>query len=79
MSDPGVQPIGKVSLVRLGAVTHRFDQNQRFVELQIVQQSGGGLRVAPPANGNIAPPGYYMLFLVSDAGVPSVASYVLLE
>ena len=29
-----------------------------------------------PANANIAPPGYYMLFVVNTNGVPSVASFV---
>ena len=32
---------------------------------------------APP-NGNVAPPGYYMLFLISSEGVPSVARFVRL-
>lgn len=75
----GEGSIAKVSLVRLGVVTHRFDQNQRYIELQIVQQIGDTLKVAAPANGNLAPPGYYMLFIISDAGVPSVASYIQLK
>ena len=38
-----------------------------------------GLRgpVAPP-NANAAPPGYYMLFLLNDQGVPSMAKFVKL-
>src|SRR5262249_50697399 len=32
-----------------------------------------------PPNGNIAPPGYYMLFALNTAGVPSVASFVLVS
>ena len=34
------------------------------------------LNATAPANGNIAPPGYYMLFILNSAGVPSVASFV---
>ena len=34
------------------------------------------LNVTAPPNGNIAPPGYYLLFIVNSAGVPSVASFV---
>ncbi|MBL8977302.1 MAG: DUF1929 domain-containing protein, partial [Gemmatimonadetes bacterium] len=30
------------------------------------------LSVTIPPNRNDAPPGYYLLFLVNDAGVPSV-------
>ena len=29
-----------------------------------------------PANGNVAPPGYYMLFIVNANGVPSVGAFV---
>ena len=30
-------------------------------------------------NGNIAPPGYYMLFLLDSAGVPSKARFIQLS
>jgi hypothetical protein len=36
----------------------------------------GTLSVTGPPDGNTAPPGYYMLFLVNDQGVPSVASMI---
>ena len=39
----------------------------------------GSLTVTAPPNSNIAPPGYYMLFLINNNGVPSVASFVLLN
>jgi hypothetical protein len=35
-----------------------------------------GLRLKAPPNRFVAPPGYYMLFLVSQGGVPSIASFV---
>jgi len=38
------------------------------------QVIAGGLSIQAPANANIAPPGYYMLFLVDTSGVPSVAA-----
>jgi len=62
-------------LIRNGAVTHAFDENTRYVPLTF-QQVAGGLTVTAPANGNIAPPGFYMLFLVNNSGVPSVAPFV---
>jgi len=34
----------------------------------------GALTVTAPPNGNIAPPGYYMLFIL-NSGVPSVATF----
>ena len=39
----------------------------------------GLLNVTAPPNGNIAPPGYYMLFVLNTAGVPSVARFVKLS
>lgn len=36
----------------------------------------GALTVTAPPNGNIAPPGYYMLFVLNTSGVPSVAKFV---
>jgi len=58
-------------------VTHSFDQNQRFLNLGF-QPGDGSLTVQAPADANLAPPGYYMLFLVNSAGVPSVAAFVRL-
>ena len=75
----GTAAIEKVSLIRLGSVTHHFDQNQRFVPLAFEPFDELTLVVTAPANGNIAPPGYYMLFLVTDDGVPSEAAYLRLE
>ncbi|MDQ3804269.1 MAG: DUF1929 domain-containing protein [Acidobacteriota bacterium] len=68
--------ISRATLVRLGSVTHSFDQNQRFNELAIVSRVAGGLNLRAPADGNVCPPGHYMLFLLNDQGVPSVASIV---
>lgn len=36
-----------------------------------------GVNVVSPPNPAVAPPGYYMLFVLRD-GVPSVAEWVLL-
>ena len=36
------------------------------------------LNVTAPPNGNVAPPGYYMLFVLNSTGVPSVAAFVRL-
>src|SRR5438876_3491500 len=69
--------IASVVLVRNGSVTHAFDMDQRLVELSFTRGSGALTATAPPS-GNIAPPGYYMLFLLNSSGVPSVASFVQL-
>jgi hypothetical protein len=67
--------VGSVVLVRPGAPTHAFDMDQRLVMLNF-SAGANTLDVTAPPNGNIAPPGFYMLFLLNRAGVPSVASFV---
>src|SRR6185295_4548341 len=75
VSTPDAANIASVSLIRPGAVTHGFDEDQRFLSLGFTA-GPGSLTIQAPANANLAPPGYYMLFLVSSAGVPSVAAFV---
>src|SRR5262249_17515775 len=78
VQTPDAATISSVVLMRAGAVTHSFDMEQRLVELSFT--SGAGvLNVTAPPNGNIAPPGYYMVFILNSAGVPSVASFVQLS
>jgi hypothetical protein len=67
--------IKSVVLVRPASVTHAFNMEQRLVGLTFTPASGA-LTVNFPPNSNVAPPGYYMLFLLNNAGVPSVASFV---
>jgi hypothetical protein len=78
VTTPEALQIASVALVRLGAVTHAFDQNQRYIPLTF-QQAPGGLTVHSPSSAKLAPPGYYMLFIVNSTGVPSVASIVKLQ
>ncbi len=73
--------IAKAVLIRPAAVTHSSDPNQREIQLPIAGGHGaaGGkqqLEVGLTSNDNIAPPGYYMLFIDNAAGVPSVAQWV---
>jgi hypothetical protein len=67
--------ISKVTFIRLSAVTHSFNQNQRMNVLTFTAGSGS-LTVNAPGNANLAPPGHYMLFIVDSNGVPSIAQIV---
>ena len=77
VQTPDAANISSVVLVRDGAVTHAFDMDQRLVGLSFTA-SGSSLMVTAPPNGNIAPPGYYMLFVLNNSGVPSVAKFIQL-
>ncbi len=78
VQTPDASEIGSVVLVRPGAATHAFDMDQRLIGLTYTAESGV-LNVTAPPTGNIAPPGYYMLFVLNAAGVPSVARFVRLQ
>ncbi len=67
--------ISKVSWIRIGSVTHATNMDQRFQWLAFTHV-GGGLEVTAPANANLSPPGHYLLFILNDSGVPSVAKFV---
>ena len=56
-SDPAA--ISKVALIRLGAVTHSNNMEQRFIPLTFTA-GATSLQAQAPANANIAPPGIYM-------------------
>jgi len=62
--------ITRVTLVKTGSVTHSFNMDQRFMELPF-QRSGNTLAVTAPKTNRLAPPGYYLLFVIDKDGVPS--------
>jgi Domain of unknown function (DUF1929)/Bacterial Ig domain/Concanavalin A-like lectin/glucanases superfamily len=70
--------IAKTVLISLGSVTHHFNANQRYLDLTF-QVAGNSLSVQAPENANLAPPGYYMLFIVDTNGIPSAASIVRVQ
>jgi Galactose oxidase-like, Early set domain/Bacterial Ig domain len=75
VATPDASSIASVSLVSLGADTHTIDMNQHFVPLSFTRDSSS-LSVDLPSSASLAPPGYYMLFVVNAAGVPSVAPFI---
>ena len=73
---PVANAIQRVALIRNGSVTHAFDSDQRYVGLKFTVTGEHRIRVAAPPNGRVAPPGWYLLFLIDDQGVPSVGSFI---
>lgn len=78
VDTPDAAAITHVSLIRLGAVTHAFDENQRFMRLSFTADATG-LNVTAPSSSNRAPPGHYMLFILNGRNVPSVAKIVRID
>jgi hypothetical protein len=78
ITTPDAASIRKVAVVRLGAVTHSVNMEQRYVPLSFTAGSSS-LTANVPTNVNAAPPGYYMLFILDGAGVPSVSKMVRLD
>lgn len=71
--------ISKVALVRNTALTHLVDGDQKTVDLPILDRSGHTLLLSTPPDGNVAPPGSYMLFADEHTAkglIPSVAKQV---
>jgi Domain of unknown function (DUF1929) len=73
VTTPNASKIKKVSLVRFGGVTHSVNMDQQYQALNFTVVNNGRINITSPNNSRIAPPGRYMMFLVDDQGVPSVA------
>lgn len=62
--------VHRVTMLRLGSVTHQFDQDQRFIELDFEVSGNNTLDVEMPADGAQMIPGWTMLFVLTDRDVP---------
>lgn len=72
--------VSRAVLIAPSATTHGTDMNQRQLNLPVSRRADGrGVDVVAPTGPNAAPPGFYMLFLLDDRGVPSVARFVRLD
>lgn len=73
-----------VRIVAPSFTTHSFAMNQRMVILKLLSVTRDQLtnsyriNALGPSTAEIAPPGYYMMFLV-HAGIPSSAAWVQIE
>ncbi|WP_448613376.1 galactose oxidase-like domain-containing protein [Modestobacter sp. URMC 112] len=72
------RPLASMSLMRPGATTHSSDMEQRLVDVAFTLADDGAVTVALPASPALAPPGWYMLFALDDAGVPSEGAWLQL-
>ena len=83
IGTPDATSIVKVTMVKPMAVTHQTESNQRVIELFFLHDHvhPNNLIVTAP-NGSphaFAPRGFYMLFVLNTAGVPSFAKWIHLQ
>jgi hypothetical protein len=65
-------------LIPPAAVTHATNPSPRIVPLAS-SPTADGLNLVAPINENMAPRGWYMLFVVNSDGVPSVARWIHID
>jgi len=70
--------IKQVVLIRPSSVTHSVNFEQRRIPLSFSAKRNG-FQATAPSDANVAPPGYYMMFIIDSNGVPSVAKMVKLS
>ena len=68
--------VSHVVIHRSGSQTHSFAYNQISVPVSFDSDDGATARFTIPNNPNLLPPSFYMVFLMSSDGVPSVAKWV---
>ncbi len=76
ITTPDACRIRRAALVRPGAPTHHTDSDQRYVPLEFHREGACDLHLHVPESAAVVPPGYYLLFLLDDADVPSEGKFV---
>ncbi|MEP7227336.1 MAG: galactose oxidase-like domain-containing protein, partial [Gemmatimonadales bacterium] len=78
VATPNAAQIEDARWIRLGSVTHAFDMSQRANTLSFTR-TATGVDITAPDNSKLAPPGYYMLFILNRNGVPSEGKIIKVE
>jgi len=84
IESPDAPSIAKVVLVRPMAITHQTDGEQRVLEMPLTHDPANPtqLSLVAPHGGHphaFAPKRYYMLFAVTNTGVPSEGEFIFLH
>ncbi len=75
---PNKAQVTDVRWIRLSAVTHAFDPGQLANTLSF-SATANGVNVTAPAIPNLAPPGFYQLFILNRNGVPSEGKVIKIQ
>ncbi|MCC3771509.1 kelch motif-containing protein [Streptomyces sp. UNOC14_S4] len=69
------RPVDRVRLIRPGSFTHVTNIEQRSIALDF-KKSSDGITATLPKDSSLAPPGWYMLTVIDDRGVPSESRWL---
>jgi galactose oxidase len=69
-------PVTNASIIRMGTTTHTVNTDQRRIPLLLVPAGVNTYQVTIPKDPGVALPGYWMLFAMNLAGVPSISKTV---
>jgi galactose oxidase-like protein/Big-like domain-containing protein len=78
VATPNAAQVTTVRWTHIGTVTHAFDFGQRANTLTFTP-TATGVDVTAPSGPNLAPPGYYILFILNRNGVPSTGKIIKLQ
>jgi hypothetical protein len=70
------EEIKEICLIRPSSTTHCVNTEQRYVGLEFEIKSRTIINANIPDSPNLAPPGYYMLFIIDNKVVPSIACFI---
>ena len=76
VDTPDAAAVASAVLTRPNSVTHHTDAGNRLIKVPITATAASSIDIQIPATANIAPPGYYMLFLLDGSKVPSEAAFI---
>jgi DNA-binding beta-propeller fold protein YncE/mono/diheme cytochrome c family protein len=68
--------LARFTLVKMSSVTHDLNSDLRFLTIPFTATGASRYQLTLHANPNVLTPGYWMLFAIDQAGVPSVAKVV---
>ena len=78
VATPNAAQVTTVRWTHIGTVTHAFDFGQRANTLTFTSAETG-VTVTAPSEAKLAPPGYYILFILNRNGVPSTGRIIKLQ
>ncbi|MBL9144325.1 MAG: putative Ig domain-containing protein [Verrucomicrobiaceae bacterium] len=75
----GTSGLVKFSFIRMAALTHSVNTDQRYLSLPFTETSAGTYQVTAHSNLNVMNPGYWMLFGINATGAFSVAKVIQVD